>query len=197
MARTRAKDYDEKRAAMLRGAAALFARDGYDRSSMASLAAELGVSKALLYHYYTSKEALLFDILENHLQNLLDAILAAEDRTAKPEERLTKLVIAVLDAYKDADAEHKIQLDALSVLPKEQQRIITDIERQIVRVFSDAVLALNPSLNQNHSALKPATMSLFGMLNWFYTWFREDGPITREDYAKMVSKLFIGGVGAI
>ena len=79
MARTRAKDYDDKRDAMLHQAAVVFSRDGYDRASMAQLAAECGVSKALLYHYYVSKEALLFAIVESHLSDLVDAVNQADD----------------------------------------------------------------------------------------------------------------------
>ncbi|NBP52464.1 MAG: TetR/AcrR family transcriptional regulator, partial [Actinobacteria bacterium] len=57
MARPRAADYDDKRAAILRRAAELFAEKGYDRTSMTEIAAALGVSKALFYHYYPSKDA--------------------------------------------------------------------------------------------------------------------------------------------
>lgn len=88
MARTRAKDYDDKRDAMLHGAARIFARDGYDRASMNQLATELGVSKALLYHYYTSKEALLFDIIETHLQELVEAVEEADQPHEAPQARL-------------------------------------------------------------------------------------------------------------
>ena len=70
MARTRATDYDDKRRAILHRAARLFADDGYDRASMASIAADCGVSKALLYHYYDSKDALLFDVIGEHLEIL-------------------------------------------------------------------------------------------------------------------------------
>ncbi|MCG8360388.1 MAG: TetR/AcrR family transcriptional regulator, partial [Kiloniellales bacterium] len=68
MARTRATDYDDKRRAILSRAARLFADDGFDRVSMASIAADCGVSKALLYHYYESKDALLFDVIGEHLE---------------------------------------------------------------------------------------------------------------------------------
>ena len=57
MARSRALDYDDKRLAILKRSAQLFAEQGYERSSMAQLAASCGVSKALLYHYYDSKDA--------------------------------------------------------------------------------------------------------------------------------------------
>ena len=43
----------------------------------------------------------------------------------------------------------------------------------------------------------PATMSLFGILNWTYMWFRPDGPISREDYAEMVTTLMLQGVKAV
>ena len=71
MPRGLARDHTEKRAALRRGAAAHFATHGYDRASMASVAQACGVSKALIYHYYDSKEALLFD---------LDGVLAADER---------------------------------------------------------------------------------------------------------------------
>ena len=63
MARPRSADHGIKRRAILDRSAALFARNGYDRTAMAEVAAACGVSKALLYHYYDSKDALLFDIL--------------------------------------------------------------------------------------------------------------------------------------
>ena len=37
-------------------------------------------------------------------------------------------------------------------------------------------------------------MSMFGMLNWHFTWFRPDGPLTRQDYVELVTRLFISGV---
>ena len=67
MARPRAADYDDKRAAILRRAAELFAEKGYDRTSMTEIAAALGVSKALFYHYSPSKDALLFDIFPDRV----------------------------------------------------------------------------------------------------------------------------------
>ena len=63
MPRGVARDHDEKRAGLRAGAATYFARHGFDRASMSGAARECGVSKALIYHYYDSKEALLYDIL--------------------------------------------------------------------------------------------------------------------------------------
>ncbi len=194
MPRTRAKDHDDKRVAIMETAARIFADGGYDRTSMAQLAAECGVSKALIYHYYASKEALLFDIIEKHLSDLLDAVEKADEKEAEPQVRLEALVTGLLEAYRDADAKHKVQLGALAILPVEQQDHLKGLERQLVSRFSEAVRAINPAAFEGRPLLKPVTMSLFGMLNWFYMWFREGGQVSRSDYAKMATNILVNGV---
>ena len=194
MARTRAKDYDDKRDAMLHQAAVVFSRDGYDRASMAQLAAECGVSKALLYHYYVSKEALLFAIVESHLSDLVDAVNQADDERLAPAERLEALVAALLDAYRDADAEHSVQIEGLRLLPEAEQEELKALERKLVRTFAGAIRDVDPDAFEGTVLLKPVTMSLFGMLNWFYMWHREDGPLDRQAYARLATALLVGGV---
>lgn len=194
MARSRARDYDEKRLSLLRQAAAVFARDGYDRASMAGLAAECGVSKALFYHYYASKEALLFDIISTHLEELVEAVEAADDAGLDPVLRLEGLVGALLEAYRDADAEHKLQVGTMQILPDAEQAQLKALERQLVARFADAIRAVAPEVFENTPLLKPVTMSLFGMTNWFYMWFREGGPVSRADYARLATRLLVGGV---
>jgi len=194
LARTRAKDYDDKRAAILSAAARAFAEGGYDRTSMAALAGECGVSKALLYHYYASKEVLLHDILRSHLEALVAVVEAVPG--SGPEDRLRALISALLDAYRDADAEHKLQANALAALPEAAQAELRGLQRRLVAIFTQAVKAAHPALAES-PRLTPATMALFGMLNWFYMWRREGGPVSREDYASMVATLFLDGVRAV
>ncbi|MEZ5812003.1 MAG: TetR/AcrR family transcriptional regulator [Rhizobiaceae bacterium] len=194
MVRTRAKDHDDKRAGIMETAARIFADGGYDRTSMAQLAAECGVSKALIYHYYASKEALLFDIIDTHLSDLIEAVEEADLPDAEPVERLETLIAALLESYRDADSKHKVQLGAIALLPEEQQEHLKSLERRLVVRFSDAVRAINPEAFDGRPLLKPVTMSLFGMLNWFYMWFREGGPVTRSGYAKLATRLLVSGV---
>jgi TetR/AcrR family transcriptional regulator len=196
MARPRSAEYDGKRRAILRRSAKLFAQNGYDRTSMAEVAAATGVSKALLYHYYTGKETLLADILRAHLQDLVDAVGAVQSNVA-PRNRLRALIGALLDAYRDADDEHKIQINELSKLPHASKRDLLGMERKLVVTFADAIAAVIPDVGRDPALLKPVTMSLFGMLNWHYMWFREKGAISRDDYADMVTTLLIEGAQAL
>ena len=192
MARTRATDYDDKRRAILDRSAELFAEHGYDRASMSKIAEACGVSKANLYHYYKDKEELLFDVIRFHLEELLETVEAADRPDLAPEARLKELVNALLEAYRDADAQHSVQINGLRLLPRDRQAELKAMERDLVKIFSDAVAGVAPQI-RNTKLLKPVTMSLFGMINWHYLWFKSTGEVTRADYAELVSQLIVDG----
>jgi AcrR family transcriptional regulator len=193
MARTRANDYDKKRQGILSRSAALFAEHGYTGTSITMIAEACGVSKALMYHYYSSKDAVLFDLLQDHLQNLVAVVEAAAQSAAKPEEKLFAISAALLEAYRGADAEHQVQISSLKLLPPAQQETLKELERKLVVIVSDAIAAAIPSVAKKRQHLKPLTMSFFGMLNWHYLWFRDGKGITREKYARMVTGLILSG----
>ena len=195
MARTRALDFEDKQRAILTSAAAVLAEQGMDKASMAQIAGQAGVSKALLYHYYPGKDALIFGIIRTHLSELDEAVRAADDAALPPRARLRALVGAVLETYRDADNFHKVQLNGTPTLPPEQKEQIHAIERRIVRRFSEALRAVRPELEA--PLLMPVTMSLFGMMNWVYMWFRDGGAVTREDYADVATALVLDGIAGV
>jgi TetR/AcrR family transcriptional regulator len=195
VARPRSADYDDKRLAILRRGAELFARNGYDRTSMSEIALALGVSKALFYHYYRAKDDLLFDIIRSHLLELVEAVELADDPALPAEQRLGRLVCAILDCYRDADAEHKVQINHLGQLAPERQNALKELERRLVEALAAVIAALNPDMPA--ASVKPLTMSIFGTLNWKYMWFREDGPVSRGDYAAMLTRMFAAGIAGL
>lgn len=198
MQRTRAGDFDEKRNQLLLTAAHVFAVQGMDKASMSQIAAKAGVSKSLLYHYYPSKGALIFAIIHAHLEALDRALEAATDPALAPEEQLHKLVGTVLAAYRGADDQHKVQLNAGPVLSEAESARIREVERRIVGRFADLIGRVRPGLRDGgRPLLMPVTMSLFGMMNWASTWFRDGGPVSREDYARIATTLLLDGVQAV
>ena len=192
MARTRATDYDDKRRAILDRSAELFAAHGYDRASMNKIADACGFTKANLYHYYSDKEELLFDVIRFHLEELLEVVEAADSPDLEPDMRLRELIGALLEAYRDADAQHNVQINGLRLLPPGRQAELKAMERDLVQIFSDAVAGVSPQL-KGTKLLKPVTMSLFGMINWHYLWFKSTGDVTRADYAEIVAQLIVDG----
>ena len=192
MARSRAKDYDDKRLSMLHRSAQLFAESGYVGTSMNMIADACDVSKALLYHYYPDKEAILFDILSAHLEKLVAAVQKADEDTANPQARLKTIISTLLELYRHADAEHQVQISSLKLLPKGKQEPLLAKERVLVDILADALATARPSVSHKR-VLKPLTMTVFGMLNWHYLWFREGGPMTRAEYADFVTRLVLAG----
>jgi AcrR family transcriptional regulator len=169
MARTRALDFEEKQRSILTNAAAVIAELGMEKASMAQIASRSNVSKALLYHYYPSKEVLIFDIVRTHLEELEADIRAADRPEMEPEARLRLLVRQVLESYRDADDHHKVQLNGTSTLSVDQQSEIRAIERRIVKLFSNVISAINPELNSKrpssdacyHVALRHDELGLY------------------------------------
>ena len=197
MARTRASDFAEKQQDLLRNAAAVIAEQGMDKASMSQIAERAGVSKALLYHYYPGKDALIFAIIQSHLAEVDEVVEAADDPTLADRDRLRALVGAVMEVYRGADNEHIVQLNAKRALTDEQKRELAAIERRIVGRFSVVIDRINPELRNGRPLLMPVNMSLFGMMNWVYMWFKDGGPITREDYADIATTLILEGVKAV
>ena len=121
---------------------------------------------------------------------------AKQPRTAP--ERLRCLIRAILIAYRDSDAEHKVQLDALSSLPEENQRHLRALQRRLVACMSDSVREIESErFSSRPELVGPVTMSVFGMLNWFYLWYKPGGPVDRDTYADIVADLVIGGLPAV
>jgi len=193
MARTIAKDHDEKRVAIRMAAARIFAAQGVDRASMSAIATACGISKALIYHYYAGKAELLYDILECHLVGLNEVVDAVPEAAA--QAYLRAIVLEILLAYEGADDLHRILINSRDVLSREQQAKINDIQRQLIGKVSNAIKAVAPEIAEDKR--HAANMSLFGMTNWYFMWNRNEDETARRAYAGLVATLFMDGVKAV
>ncbi len=198
MARTIAKDFDVKSKLILKTAAAVFATEGVDRASMAQVAKACNISKANIYHYYDSKDALLFAILDTHLRELRDRITAVTPDRKSPSEHFHAVLLEILLAYQGADNEHRVQATGIPALPREQQDILLEYQRDLVRHLSGVISTIAPqAFVTDSSKLHAVTMSVFGMLNWFYMWNRHADTQARENYARLVADLSLTGIGGV
>ncbi len=196
MARSRAATFDAQRDAMLAAAARRFAERGYPVASVAGLAQALGVSKALLYHYYRDKEQLLFDIVDRYLDGLLAAVDEVKARKLPADAHLRALIERLMRAYEHSAAYHRVLVQDVKYLSAPHRNRARAKQRRVVDAFADAIVAVAPELRKAALA-KPVTMVLFGMMNWTFTWLREDGALSYSDLAPVVAGIFLGGVRQI
>ncbi|PZM79271.1 MAG: TetR/AcrR family transcriptional regulator [Candidatus Melainabacteria bacterium] len=192
MVRPRAENYLERQQGILDAAAAMFAKHGFNGTSIAALADSCGVSKALLYHYYDSKEALLYDMLLVHCKLLSETASNATKESTNPEEQLRSLVRALMELYMSSRDKHVVLLNDLHCLPEAQQTEIKEEERKVLQEIKDLVTKLRPELKPPQ--VTSLTMYLMGAVNWTYTWFKPQGPVTAEEYADLATNTFLKGV---
>jgi AcrR family transcriptional regulator len=197
MARPLSADHHLKRDSILDAAAQCFADLSYPAASMASVAAKVGASKARIYHYYDSKEALLFDLLDRYTQRLLAVIgeteAHAQRKKLNDRQALHELVRAFLAEYETSATRHvallndtKFLSDALDdSLGVSQRALVLQRQRDVVSAFTRFLCRAYPQ-RLNDANQTAVTMMLFGMINWTFTWLRPDGPMSYADFANEV-----------
>jgi AcrR family transcriptional regulator len=196
MSRTRSASFEQHRDAIRASAARLFAQHGYPVTPIAELARSCGISKALLYHYYRDKEQLLFDIADRYLDSLLAIVAEVEAQPLAPSARLRRLIERFMSAYEDAAVYHRVLVQDVKYLKTAHRNHVNAKQRKVVQAYADAVAAAAPQL-AGSPLLKPVTMTLFGMINWTFTWLKDEGPVRYADMAPVVADLFLRGVGAV
>jgi AcrR family transcriptional regulator len=207
MARPKSATHDLKRDAILDIAAQCFADKSYPASSMNEIAAACGTSKARLYHYYESKDAILFDLLDRHTQRLL-AIIGQTEALAQRQNlddrvALHELVRAFLQEYETSATRHAALLNDTKFLSAEADAalggasprdLILDRQRDIVAAMTRRLRRAYPErlTPTNQTAV---TMMLLGMINWTFTWLRPDGAMSYAAFADEVIAMLEKGLG--
>ena len=200
MARPISAAHGLRRDEILNVAADCFARQSYPATSMNDIAAACGTSKARLYHYYESKEAILSDLLDRYTQKLL-AIIGQVEATAHRQaldERATlhELVRAFLREYETSATRHAALLGSAQFLGEEQREVILDRQRDVVSAVTRFLRRAYPERVNKHNETAVA-MTLFGMINWTFTWLRPGGTISYADFAEEVIAMLDRGLSSL
>ena len=194
MARPQSPDYDQKRDAIVATAAHLFAARSFQGASVADLAKACSTSKSLVYHYFPSKEDILYEVMSCHLELLVRA--ADEVMTLGglgPRSRLHSLALAFMKLYIGAADSHRVLLNELDNLPAERRADIIAKQRRIIEFVESQIREIRPELSGTAYS-RPVTMLFFGMINWTHTWFKPDKAVSVETLADVAVDLLLNGL---
>jgi AcrR family transcriptional regulator len=195
MARTQAADYEQRREKIVERAAQLFAERGFLGASIADLAKACKTSKSLIYHYYSSKEEILFDVMHSHVKALLDT---ADEIAAAPgdaREKLCALTREFMQLYLGAAFRQRVLLNELVHLPKDQRAVVVEIQRRLIEIVEGLIAEIRPVLSARNPLRRPAAMLYFGMINWMHTWLDPAGRAKPARIASLAVNIFLDGIG--
>ena len=178
-----------RREAIVDNAARLFAKTGFLGASVADLASACATSKSLIYHYYSSKEDILYAVMSSHLDQLSEDVAEVMATAATPAERLSVLIHRFMRHYVGAADRQKVLLNELDNLPPDRRVEIVAKQRIIIGTVRDLLVAIKPELGADPAQARVQTMLLFGMINWTHTWYDPEGAVSPDGIAEMALAL--------
>ena len=168
---------DDVRTRVLTAATELFAELGYDATSVQQVVARAGVTKGALYHYFSSKEELLFEIYGSVIAEQLAGLDQVLARQMAPEPTLRAIVADVVETT----AEHSL---ATAVFTRERTKLNLEHWHALQaqwRRYQDTVRSVIRDAQASGdfaSVASPEVISwmIFGVTSTMPTWYRPDGP---------------------
>jgi AcrR family transcriptional regulator len=183
-----------RRDEILREAALLFLESGYRGTSMGAIANRVGIAKPTLYHYWRSKEDILYEIHKQFIQPLLDQQRRYVDRDLRPDDQLRRCVQDMMESLNDDPGyvrsfiEHNRELsDARSAevrqIGREHRELIEKAIKEGTR--QGMFRQVNPTI---------AAYALLGVASWAAFWFQPGGPLNAETVAEELADIVLNGL---
>lgn len=190
------KKFSEKElrkvAVVVRAAAKLFDQNGYIETSLKDISIEAGLSKGGIYHYFSSKNDILYYILDNYMDLLLGKVEEEIGKIHDPEEKIRYLMDRHLKHYNSQVPEARALLYHARVLPPEELHCVVQKQKKYANILT-GILAQMAGKNSDINKLKAASYFIFGMYNSIMHWYDPDGPIPLDDISEICYNLFMDG----
>src|SRR3984957_6970730 len=185
--------FDRRLSEILDHATEVFCRKGYEGASMRDLSRATGMSLAGLYYYFESKERLLFLIQKHTFTTILEKLKARLENEANCGRRIRTFVLNHLEYFVSNQ-------QGLKVLSHEDESLknglgseIVAIKREYYRICLGLMEDLRHQRNLNFNT-RTAVMSLFGMINWIYTWYNPRVDGNAEALADRMGNIVLNGI---
>lgn len=189
------ESYEERHDHILRAGTRVIAREGYQKASMRAVAKAAGVSLANIYHYFDSKEKILFVIQFRTFNSLLTTIQEKLHGVDDPIEQLRAMVQAHVVYFASHMEELRVcshELDSLTGRAYDELRRTRLDYYRFARSIIDRILdACTAEEGLDRHA---ATMTLFGSLNWLYRWYDPSKDRSPTSLANQISTQFLQGI---
>ncbi|MGA3350697.1 MAG: TetR/AcrR family transcriptional regulator [Candidatus Sulfotelmatobacter sp.] len=185
--------YDRRLAEILAHATDVFCKKGYEGASMRDLSRASGMSLAGLYYYFESKERLLFLIQKHTFSTILQHLKSRLAGINDSEQRIRIFILNHLEYFLANQAAMKVLSHESEVLKNGFATEVAAIKREYYRICISLLDELKRERGLQLST-RIAVLSLFGMMNWIYTWHNPRTDADAEQLAREMGDIFLRGV---
>ena len=179
---------------IMEAAVKLFAKKGYHATSISDISEAVGLGRGALYYYIQSKEDLLWEIHNRHVDPLLQATMQLEQQKLSPEEKLRALsrqLIETITTYLPYMIVFYREMGALS-----PERLAKLVEKR--RAYEDSIeRILCEGVQRGEWEIEHPRMcvlAFLGMYNWTFQWYNSQGPMKPHEIADTFFQLFLDGI---
>jgi AcrR family transcriptional regulator len=185
--------FDQRLGQILAHATDVFDEKGYEGASMRDLSRASGLSLAGLYYYFESKEKLLYLIQRHAFTTILERLRRRLDGVNDPEERIRIFITNHLEYFLANQKAMKVLSHEDEVLKNGYGAEIAGIKRDYVRTCVGLMDDFRGKKGLQFNS-RTAALSLFGMMNWIYTWYKARLDGDAEELAREMGDIFLHGL---
>ncbi|MBE0617135.1 MAG: TetR family transcriptional regulator [Proteobacteria bacterium] len=172
----------------------LFYETGYEGASLRDLATRVGINKATIYHYFESKEEILFHLVREVGQELLEGVRRASQFEGEPLRVLEAMVRFQIGYVENHLEEIKVLVEEKKSLRADLQLASRATESEILHLYKDALERCQASGLVRPLHLTTAAFGILGQINWLYHWYKPEGPLSIRELADQVVTLLFRGL---
>jgi AcrR family transcriptional regulator len=167
---------------------------GYEAMSLRQLAAEVGIQAGSLYNHISTKQELLFDLIQDHINELLHQLDRALEGKQDPDEKLRAFVAFHVTYHMTRKREVFIANSELRSLEAKNYEAVVALrgayEQRLAGILTDGVERGAFQV----ADIQVATFAIIALLTGLCTWYRPGGRLNREAIIEAHEKLVLSGV---
>jgi AcrR family transcriptional regulator len=185
--------FEQQLGKILESATQVFCEKGYAGASMRDISGATGMSLAGMYHYFGSKERLLYLIQKRSFSTILQRLRTRAANLPDPEQGIRIFILNHLEYFLEHQQAMKVLSHEDESLTGEYGREIAQIKREYYHLCRE-LLDRYKKENGLQFDSRTAVLSLFGMMNWIYTWYNRRLDGGAERLAREMANIFFGGI---
>jgi AcrR family transcriptional regulator len=180
---------------LLSVATRLFARHGFEGTSVQDIVDAAGVTKGAMYHYYGSKDDLLFEVYHQLLSMQLSHLEEIAAGSGTPEHRLRAAAADVVRTSLDNLDDMIVFFRSLHMLPDDKQAKIRAERRRYHDKFKALVEeGVAAGTFRSDISADIVVHYFLSVVNQLGSWYRPEGPLAPDQVGELFTELFIGGL---